>query len=67
MLGDLELVDTISPVATGANDLRGVEARFANVIQRIVEEASQLAEGLGLEVIPLVLLLALLSLILDPV
>ena len=55
----LELLDTIPTTVTStisgmANDLRGVEPFLANVIERVVEETRQLAEGLGLEVVLLV-------------
>jgi predicted RecB family endonuclease len=54
-------------VTAGADDLCGVESLLANVVQRVVEETRQLAERLGLEVVLLVLLLALLGLVLEPV
>ncbi len=65
--GGLELVDSVATVAAGANDLRGVEALLADVVQRVVEQTGQLAQGFCLEVVLLVLLLALLGLILKPV
>ncbi len=66
----LELVEAIAATgvaSTGSDDLVRVEALLADVVERIVEETGQLAEGLRLEVILLVLLLALLGLILQPV
>ena len=54
-------------MAAGADDLRGVEALLTDVVERVVEETRQLAEGLGLEVVLLVNLLALLHLVLQSV
>ena len=63
----LELLDAVSAVAAGADDLRGVEALLTDVVERVVEETRQLAERLGLEVVLLVNLLALLHLVLQSV
>lgn len=63
----LELLQAVSAVAAGADDLRGVEALLADVVERVVEETRQLAERLGLEVVLLVNLLALLDLVLESV
>lgn len=63
----LELLEAVSTVAAGADDLRGVEALLTDVVERVVEETRQLAEGLGLEVVLLVNLLALLHLVLQSV
>ena len=65
--GRLELLDAVSAVAAGADDLRGVEALLTDVVERVVEETRQLAEGLGLEVVLFVNLLALLHLVLQSV
>ena len=67
MLGCLELLNSVSTVAAGADDLRGVEALLTDVVERVVEETRQLAEGLGLEVVLLINLLALLDLIFQSV
>ena len=66
-LGYLELLNSVSAVAAGADDLRGVEALLTDVVERVVEETRQLAEGLGLEVVLLINLLALLDLIFQSV
>jgi predicted RecB family endonuclease len=60
-------VDTVATVTAGAYDLGGVKAFLANVVQRVVEETRQLTERLGLEVVLLVLLLAFLGFVFEPV
>lgn len=63
----LELLDAISTVAGMADDLLRVEPFLANVVKRVVEQAGQLAEGLGLEVGFLVSLLTLFHFILQSI
>ena len=69
----LELLDAVSTVTAMttisrvANDLRGIKPFLANVVERVVEQARQLAEGLGLEVVLLVSLLTLFHFVLQSI
>ena len=67
----LELLYTISTMASTiagmADDLIRVKSFLANVVQGVVEQTRQFAEGLGLEVVLLVSLLALFHFILQSI
>ena len=69
----LELLDAVSSVTAVAavsrvaDDLRRIKPFLANVVERVVEQARQLAEGLGLEVVLLVSLLTLFHFVLQSI